>query len=216
MATEDPADGRHARRKRSRDAAIEAVFELVREGKIPPSADAVAERAGLSVSSLFRNFDGLHDMQRQALERSQAEFAHFYLVSDAHESRAERVRAHVTSRVEFFDAANILLRLGRARAVDHEVFVKGLAHLRSNLADQTRQRFATEIKQLTPTEGVNLTALIDAATSPEAFDLMGAAHSRTSRQITKTWIIALDALLARWVPDTGLSDQHPDRDHNQE
>ena len=202
VADQESGDGRHARRQRSRDAVIEAVFALVREGKIPPSADDVADRAGVSVSLLFRNFDGLQDMQRQALERSQADFAHFFAVSDVHEPRLTRVRSHVASRIALFEASSGLLRIGRSRALDHEVFVEGLARVRANLADQTRQRFAAEIDQLTPTEAANLAALIDATTSPEAFDLMSAAHARTSRHITKTWITALDALLEQWVPDT--------------
>ena len=201
VAKHEPIDGRHARRQRSREAAIEAVFALVREGKIPPSADDVAARAGVSVSSLFRNFDGLHGMQCQALERSQADFAPFFVVTDADESRTVRVRTHVTTRIEFLKIANGLLRIGRSRALDHELFVEGLARVRLNLADQTRQRFAAELDQLTPTEAANLTALIDATTSPDAFDLMCAAHSLTPDQIAKTWITALDALLAQWVPD---------------
>ena len=178
------------------------MFALVREGKIPPSADDVAARAGVSVSSLFRNFDGLHDLQRQALERSQANFAHLFVVADADQQRSVRIRSHVSARIELLESASGLLRVGRSRALDHEPLVAGLARLRGRLADQTRQRFATEIDQLTPAEAANLVALIDATTSPEAFDLMCAAHSRTSRQISKTWITALDALLAQWIPES--------------
>ncbi len=202
MEQHEPIDGRHARRQRNREAVIEAVFALVSEGKVPPSADDVAARAGVSVSSIFRNFDGLHDLQRQALERSQANFAHLFVVADADEQRSVRVRSHVRTRIELLEAASGLLRIGRSRALDHEPLVEGLARLRGRLADQTRQRFAAEIDQLGPAEAANLVALIDATTSPEAFDLMCAAHSRTSRQISKTWIGALDALLAWWVPET--------------
>lgn len=206
VALQEPVDGRHARRQRSREAVIEAVFALVQEGKIPPSAEDVAARAGVSVSSIFRNFDGLHDLQRQALDRAQADFAHLFVVDDAGEPRDVRVHYHVKTRIELLEAAGGLLRIGRSRALDHEPLIEGLARLRGRLADQTRQRFAAEIHQLTPSDGTNLVALIDATTSPEAFDLMCAAHSRTPRQIAKTWITALDALLDRWVPDT---EQHP-------
>ena len=54
-------DGRHARRARNRAAVIEAVYELVKSGKVPPSVDDVASEAGVSVSSIFRIFDGLPD-----------------------------------------------------------------------------------------------------------------------------------------------------------
>ena len=195
-------DGRHARRQRNRQAIIDAVFELVGEGKIPPSADDVAARAGVSVSSIFRNFDGLHDLQHAAIEHHQATYAHLLDVSDTGDERSDRVRSHVRSRVGLFENANGLYRIARARALDHEPVVEGLARLRGRLADQTRRRFAAELRQLTPAEAVNLVALIDATTSPEAFDVMRSAHARSSRQISTTWIAALDALFGSWVPDT--------------
>ncbi len=209
MEAHEPIDGRHARRQRNREAVIEAVFALLDEGKVPPSVDDVAARAGVSVSSIFRNFDGLHDLQRQALEQSQANFAHLFVVTDADEQRSVRVRSHVRARIELFERASGLMRVGRSRALDHEPMVEGLARLRGRLAGQTRQRFAAEIEQLTPAEAANLVALIDVTTSPEAFDLMCAAHARTSRQIAKTWITALDALLAQWVTETGTETSSP-------
>ena len=51
-------------------------------------------------------------------------------------------------------------------------------------------------------DAANLMALIDATTSPEAFDVMGSAHARTPRQITTIWIAALDVLLEHWAPQT--------------
>lgn len=199
MSPDGNVDGRHARRQRSREAVIDAVFDLVAEGKIPPTVDDVADRAGVSVSSVFRNFDGLNDMQRRALEEFQPRFAPLFEVEDADGAQAERIRSHVRARVELCEVAGGLMRIGRARALDHEPLVEGTADLRARFADQTRQRFATEINQFTPAEAANLTALIDATTSPEAFDVMSAAHARTPRQIAKTWTTALDVLLAQWT-----------------
>jgi len=201
MEESGPVDGRHARRQRSREAVIDGVFALVREGKIPPTAEDVALRAGVSVSSIFRNFDGLHDLQRAALDRSQADFAHLLTADDADEQRSVRIRSHVSDRVALFEQAGGLMRIGRARALDHETLVEGIAGQRGRLAEQTRRRFAAEVDQLAPVGAANLVALIDATTSPEAFELMSAAHARTSRQIAATWTTALDALLAHWVPE---------------
>ncbi len=177
------------------------MFSLVQEGKVPPQVDDVAARAGVSVSSVFRYFDGLADLQHQAFASFHQRFADLFVVSDADQPRGERIRAHVRARVELYTVAGSLMRIGRARALDHEPMVEGLARLRGRLADQTTQRFAVELMQLTPAESVNLAALIDATTSPDAFDVMTAAHARTPRQISRTWVTALDAVLARWVAD---------------
>lgn len=207
MTPEQPVDGRHARRQRSRTAVIDAVFSLVQDGKVPPTVDDVAERAGVSVSSIFRNFDGLADIQRQALENFQPRFEHLFVVDDADRSRAERIQAHVRARVDLLAAAGGLLRVARARTLDHTPILEGVARLRGQFADQTRLRFALEIEQLSPAEAANLCALIDATTSPDAFDVMSGAHARTPRQISKTWTTALDALLAQWVPGPQRTEQ---------
>ena len=196
MTPDSAQDGRSARRERSRAAIIDAVFALVQEGKVPPHVDDVADRAGVSVSTIFRSFDGVPDMQHQALESFQPKFQHLFTVDDAGRARTERIRSHVQTRVELFGVAGGLMRIGRARALDHEPMVEGLARLRARLAAQTRQRFHVELDQLTPAEAANLGALIDATTSPEAYDIMSASHSRTPRQIARTWTSALDVLLS--------------------
>mgnify|MGYP001812154650 CR=1 FL=1 len=157
-------DGRRARRERSRAAIIDAMFGLVQDGKVPPSVDDVAARAGVSVSSVFRNFDGLADLQHRALESFQARYAHLLVVDDAERPRADRIRSHVQSRVTLYDAAGALMRVGRARAIDHEPMVQGTASIRARLAAQTTARFAVELTALTPVESANLAALIDATT----------------------------------------------------
>lgn len=167
---------------------------------MPPSVDDVADRAGVSVSSIFRNFDGLADVQRQALDTFHLRFAHLFTVDDADEVRAHRVRAHVRSRIELAEVAGGMIAIARGRALDHDQMVAGVARLRARLADQTRARFKSELAQLTSAEGSNLIALLDSITSPEAFETMSGAHSRSARQIAKTWTTAIDGLLNQWVP----------------
>lgn len=194
--SESPAqDGRNARRERSRAAVIEAVFSLVQDGKVPPSVEDIAERAGISVSSIFRIFDGLADVQRQALERSHQQWASSFVVDDADDALATRVRSHVRTRVELYEQAGGLMRVGRSRAIDHDPLVEGLARLRARFADQTRERFAAEVRALTPAAAADLVAIVDTVTSPEAFELMSAAHARTPKQISRAWVSTLTALL---------------------
>ncbi|MFT4866813.1 MAG: TetR/AcrR family transcriptional regulator of autoinduction and epiphytic fitness [Ilumatobacter sp.] len=103
---EAPGDGRRARRARSRVAVIDAVFALVRDGKVPPTVEDVADRAGVSVSSIFRNFDGLDDMQRQAFDVFRERYVHLFdPVVDAGAPRAERVAKHVRARLGLLTVA---------------------------------------------------------------------------------------------------------------
>lgn len=178
---------------------IDAMFSLVHDGKIPPTVDDVAERAGVSVSSVFRNFDGLPDLQRQALDSFESRFEHLLEVADANADRDVRVRSHVRARIGLCTESGGLMRIGRARALDHVPIMEGMVRLKARLADQTRKRFACELAAATPAGAANLVALIDATTSPEAFEVMTAVHSRSPRQVTTSWIGALDVLLAEAV-----------------
>lgn len=56
MAVHQHTDGRVARGQRTRDAIVEAHAALLREGVLKPTAKVVAERAGVSVRTLWLNY----------------------------------------------------------------------------------------------------------------------------------------------------------------
>ncbi len=64
----DTADGRRQRSERSRKQIIEAMFELMREGDIRPSAADVAERAGVGLRTVFRHFEDMETIFEEMTE----------------------------------------------------------------------------------------------------------------------------------------------------
>jgi TetR/AcrR family transcriptional regulator, regulator of autoinduction and epiphytic fitness len=62
-------DGRHARGERTRDAIVDALLALLEEGDLRPSAERVAERAGVSRRVLFNHFRDLEDLLTRAAAR---------------------------------------------------------------------------------------------------------------------------------------------------
>jgi len=59
----ETSDGRRHRSDRSRQQIIKAMFALLRDGDMSPSAGAIAERAGVGLRTVFRHFedmDGIH------------------------------------------------------------------------------------------------------------------------------------------------------------
>ena len=196
---EAPVDGRRARRARSRVAVIDAVFALVRDGKVPLTVEDVAERAGVSVSSIFRNFDGLDDMQRQAFDVFGERYVHLFdPVVDAGAQRGERVAQHVRARLGLLTVAGPMMQIARQRALDYQPMAEGVGLSRSQLSDQARAHFASEAAQLSPAEAANLIAVIDAMTSPEAYEVLQAAHGRSDRQISRSLTRSLTAILDGW------------------
>ena len=62
MATTSLTDGRSARAARTRDAVVEALLSLLDDGNFRPTARQVAERAGVSLRSVYVHFDDLEDL----------------------------------------------------------------------------------------------------------------------------------------------------------
>jgi AcrR family transcriptional regulator len=61
-------DGRTARSLRSRQAVVEALLDLLEEGNLRPTAAQIAERAGLSLRSVFQHFPNLENIFAAAAE----------------------------------------------------------------------------------------------------------------------------------------------------
>jgi AcrR family transcriptional regulator len=199
---EVPIDGRRARRERGRLAVIDAMFELLQAGKVPVSAELVAERAGVSVASVFRYFDGLDDLQYQTFERFRERFEPLLVVEPRAAKRAERIAAFVSSRLDLYDQAGAIMAVGRLRALEHEPLVAASAEMRGLLADQVRSVFAADVTGMA-TAGRDLVAVIDALTSLESWDVMRKTHARSRRQIERAWCQGIDAVIASWAGPAG-------------
>jgi AcrR family transcriptional regulator len=191
-----PIDGRRARRDRSRKAIVDAAFELILDGKGQLSAEDVAERAGVSASSIFRNFDGLADLQQQALDQFRDRFSHLLGATPPLDADLDaRIAFFVRNRLDLYEQAHPLMSMARARAVDHDVLVDAVARNRATLADQARACFDPELAPLEPSEAADVVAIIDSLTSPEGFELMTRTHARSRKRIATAWIAALHALI---------------------
>ena len=198
-----PLDGRRARRERGRVAVIDAMFSLLQDGKVPVSAEMVAERAGVSVASVFRYFDGLDDLQVQTVERFRDRFAPV-LAGDVDPAtpRRQRIEAFVADRIDLYEQAGAIMAVGRLRALEHDPLVAAAAHMRGLFTDQTRRTFGVDVAGEAPSRVADLIAVVDALTSLEAWDVMRRSHARSRAQITQTWQHGIGALIDAWIADS--------------
>lgn len=187
---------------------IDAMFSLLQDGKVPVSAELVADRAGVSVASVFRYFDGLDDLQYQTFERFRERFEPLVVVTPGAGTRAGRIAAFVDSRLDLYEQAGAIMAVGRLRALEYEPLVAASAEMRGLLADQVRSVFAADVA--TVGSGPDLVAVIDALTSLESWDVMRRAHARSRRQIERAWHQGIDAVIAAWPPSDGNADEQHD------
>lgn len=194
--TETAHDGRRARRDRNRSAVISAVFDLLEDGSFP-TTEALAERAGVSVSSVFRYFESLDDLVRETIEAHFDRFGHLFDIP-SHElgSHDARIRALVDARLDLHSAVAPVARLARARAYDQPLIAARLAEIRAAFARQTRSHFSDDLAGRTGAGVDDVVCAIDSATSFESWDLLRSTHDRSRRQIRRVWVDVLTLLLS--------------------
>jgi TetR/AcrR family transcriptional regulator, regulator of autoinduction and epiphytic fitness len=125
VAATSLTDGRSARAVRTRDAVVEALLSLLDDGNFRPTARQVAERAGVSLRSVYVHFDDLEDLFTAAAHR------HFERVRDL----VERIPDHgpLETRLDLFTRQRARIHEASARvrraAVLQEPFSPALAEV---------------------------------------------------------------------------------------
>jgi AcrR family transcriptional regulator len=194
-STVETSDGRRARRERNRVAVIDAVFELLREGHVPPSVEQVAERAEVSVSSVFRYFDDLDDMHQQTVRRYFERYAPLFEVPDrADGTLGDRVAALVDARLELYETIGPIARMARARASAHPAMAETLHATRQRFARQVASHLALDLEGRD--DAADVVDLVDALTSFEAWDLLRSTHGRSRAAIRRAWLAGVTALVS--------------------
>ena len=96
------ADGRLQRSERSREAIVQAVLELVGDGDLRPTAERVADRAGVGIRTVFRHFSDMDTLFSQLHERLEGELIPI-LEKPQPGSLSERVSGVVRNRAVLFE-----------------------------------------------------------------------------------------------------------------
>lgn len=185
---------------RNRDAVVDALLALYREGNLAPSSAEVAGRAGISPRSLFRYFADIDDLCRAAIERHQAAVAPLLAIAAAPEAPlALRIEALVEQRRRLFEAIGAVGAVSRLRAPFQPIIAAELANGRSYLRHQVRRLFAAELAALGPEQGAATLAAIDVLCSYESYQLLRHDQSLSRPRTAATLTSAFTALL-REVP----------------
>lgn len=189
-------DGRRARRDRNRVAVVDAVYELLVTGVTSPGAEQIAQRAGVSVSSVFRYFDGLDDLHEQTIARHFELHAEFFNLRDPGTGPLpDRIERFVDSRLELYERIAPVARVARIRGPEHARIGAALAAIRRSFADQVRAQFAPELMAFDLQRAQDVIALADVLTSFESWELHGSVHGATPDEVRRSWIRGLDAIL---------------------
>lgn len=190
---ERATDGRARRSQRSREAIASAVFELVGEGNPEPTAQQVAERAGVGIRSVFRHFYDMEALYATIDARLIAEVGPEAQAAPPAGSTHDRAVALVAKRSALFERIAPYKRA----SIANQRRSPFLTAQHRKLVTMLRARLLEWLPELTDAPAATLEA-VDQATSFEAWDRLrseqrlGRARAREAMQQA---VLALTATL---------------------
>lgn len=180
---------------RRRVRAIDAFIDLVLEGNLPPTTEQVAERADISLATLFRYFETLNVLRRDAALRMLERFP-LLRVSDVGEGpMRDRIERFAAIRVSLWEKVHLLARLQRSTVLQDPGAAQMVNFVRGVMADEVREHFAHELRGLTAAQRDDAVALIASLTSVESWEQFRHAYGRSPLQTRRAWAQAIDAIL---------------------
>lgn len=182
-----PADGRRARRHRSRDLAVDALLDLLDEGVTRPTAQQVAERAGVSLRSIFRIFDDVETLHTAAASRQISRIRHLFVDVVATGTVDVRIRSMVELISRLYETIAPIRRAALRAAPESPALQEQLGRARGWLRSEVERVFAGELAERPqPTTA----AAVEAALSFELWDQLrsaqGLSSARTSEAVRLT------------------------------
>jgi AcrR family transcriptional regulator len=105
-------DGRLQRSVRSRERILDSLCELVEEGDLRPTGQRVAERAGLSLRTVFRHFEDMEGLNREMHDRMERVLRPLAAGDSVSGSLVERVGGLIRRRTNLFEKGAPFLRAG--------------------------------------------------------------------------------------------------------
>lgn len=163
-------DGRVLRGARTKGRIVQALLDLLTDGEINPTAAAIAERAGVSVRSVFQHFDDLEALYADLAAEQRARVAPLLesLVRPA--TLEARIDALVAQRRELFETITPVRHAIRGRAAESPALQRRLEEISTVLRHQVGRQFEAELSGSDPAETAALLDVVDSVSSFEAWD----------------------------------------------
>jgi AcrR family transcriptional regulator len=196
-AGDEGTDGRSLRRDRNRTAVIHAMLELIREGDLSPPTAVIAERAGVSHRSVFRYFDDLGDLVREAVN---IEFAAAVETTTIHEIGRgpldHRINEFVDSRVRVYDDTYEVSRVAHFRSGAIEEIDSALAEIALLQRKQLLLQFEPELSQMPESVRASTVDAMLVMTDFSPYDLLRRMLGYDDERIATIWRHAIATLLS--------------------
>lgn len=191
-----PVDGRAARALRTREAIVDACIAMVEEGDLRPTAPRVAERAGVSVRSVFQHFDDLPSLHIAVTQRIAERMSAMLVPPDTAQPAAARVATFVRHRTALLEALTPFRRAAQVHGPFAPEIRLAVAEGESYLSGEVEATFAPELAGRPEPDRRDLLDALDAAASWATWDLLRSDRGVSAERARAVVVRTLAALLA--------------------
>jgi TetR/AcrR family transcriptional regulator of autoinduction and epiphytic fitness len=189
-------DGRTARALRTREAIVDACCALVDEGNLRPTAPRIAERAKVSVRSVFQHFDDLEGLYAAVADAMMERLSHLLMTVDPGLPVGRRIREVVHQRTVLLEA---ITPIRRAAAVHAPFSAEVQTRLQSGhdfLRSEIERLFATELGAVPAGDRVVLLDALDTVLSWPSWDNLRSLNGRSEAEAC----VVLERMVAALLP----------------
>jgi len=188
-------DGRLARGERARGAIVDALLALIDRGDLRPSAARVAERAGVSLRSVFQHFSDVESLFAAAASR-QAERVSIHVGGIPEDGPlARRLGAFVRQRAQLLEAIAPVRRAAILMEPFSSELQVRLGAFRKLKADEVRRVFAPELARRSPAARRRLNSALAAASSWSMWQALRDHQGLAPAEARRTLRFTLESLL---------------------
>jgi AcrR family transcriptional regulator len=166
--TDERRDGRTLRSLRTRQAVVDALLELIDEGDVRPPAPRIAERAGVSLRSVFQHFRDVEALFATATDRQLERIGALVRPLPTTGPLDARLAAFVEQRVRIYEAVTPVRRAALAQEPFSEHAVDARDRILAVARAELRRTFATELDGQEP----DLLEALDAAASWQVWEAL--------------------------------------------
>jgi TetR/AcrR family transcriptional regulator of autoinduction and epiphytic fitness len=188
-------DGRLARSARTRRAIVDALRALHQEGDLRPTAPRVAERAGVSLRTVWQHFNDLETLLVEAGQRDYEIAQRYVTPIDTGAPLTARLRQLVQQRGGMYEALAPVWRAARLQ----EPFSPQIRRNRDRLLEASREQLervvGPELESLPDTSRHSVFAALQVATTWSTWESLRGELGLTVEDAEQTVFVLIANLL---------------------
>jgi AcrR family transcriptional regulator len=186
-------DGRRARGLRTRDAIVTALLDLVAGGDLSPTAQRIADRAGVSVRSVYQHFTDVEGLFQETAARTCQMAEAMRVEIDPQWPLEKRVEAFSSERAAILESLTPFNRASRLIEPSSSPLRESRLTLERMGQDELEAVFATELGRLGSPERSTLIAALDVMTSWAMWDHLrdSGATTTEARRVMRVGLLAM-------------------------